>query len=234
MQIDINALVRQILSDLTPKLGQGVAVEKVTEKVPEKTPRISAKVVTLEELKKLGNVKRLIVPEKAVITPAVRDEIHKRNIEIVTEKAKGRSLETGKLKVWLALHLQKKEPAALFDFLAKNYELEKAAFECILQTMDAAAEKLAVAPQQTLCAVLTDYSAAAMCIANRQASIRAVLGTDPALIKTDADQIGANLLVVDPVRCGPYKTQSLLKIFVSEGVRNVPKSLFSRYTVQRQ
>jgi len=219
MQIDINALVRQILSDLTPKLEQGVTVAKKMESVSENTPRISAKVVSLEELKKLGEIKRVIVPEKAVMTPAVRDEIRKRNIEIVMENMGRDSTESEKQRVWLALHLQKKEPTTLIDFLAKNFELEKAPFECILETMDVAAA------QKSLCIVMTGYSAPAMCIANRRESIRAVLGTDPTVLKTDADQIGANLLIVDPHRCGQYKTQSLLKIFLTGGMRKIPTFL---------
>ena len=216
--IDINALVRQILSDLTPKTVENAP--KMNSDTSEKIPRISARVVSLAELGKLGDVKRLIVPEKAVITPAVRDEIRKRNIEIVTE-TKAPSHKAEKLNVWLALHLQKKEPAAITDFLAKNYGFEKAAFECILKTIDAASEKLA-APEQTLGIILSGYSAAAMCVAHRKRNIRAVLGTEPALLKTDADQIGANLLVVDPVRSGPFKTQSLLKTFLADGVRKIP------------
>jgi hypothetical protein len=92
--------------------------------------------------------------------------------------------------------------------------------------MDIAAERLAAAPQQTLGVVLSGYSAAAVCIANRKPSLRAVQGTDPTILKTDVDQIGANLIVVDPVRCGQYKTQSLLKVFLANGVRKTPKSLF--------
>ncbi len=221
--IDINALVRQILSDLmpqsTPKADRCTLAEPA-----EKIPRISNRVVSLAELERLGDVKRLIVPEKAVMTPAVRDEIHKRNIEIVTEKESA-SGKAEKPNVWLALHSQRKEPTAILGFLAKNFELEKAAFDCVLRVMDAATEKLAAA--QTLGVVVSNYPATAMCVANRKANIRAVLGTDPALLKTDADQIGANLLVVDPVRSGPYRTQSLLKAFLADGVRKVPGFLLS-------
>ncbi len=214
--IDINSLVRQILSDLAPK---PVNVAPKTEAIP----RIASRVVSLAELEKIGDAKKLIVSEKAVITPAVRDELRKRGIELVTENQQAITVGTEKLNVWLALHLQKKESTALFDFLAKNYGFEKATFDCILKTMDAAEEKLLA--QSTSCVVLSGYSAAAMCVANRHANIRAVLGFDPTMLKADADQIGANLLVVDPVRSGPFKLQSLVKTFLADGVRKVPKFL---------
>jgi len=220
--IDVNALVRQILSDLMPEAVESAQAAPVAVE----TPRISGRVVSLEELKKLGDVKRLIVPEKAVVTPAVRDEIRKRNIELVTEK-EAASPKAEQFQVWLGLHLQKKEPKAAIDFLAKNYALEKAAFECILRTVEAATEKLAASPQ-TLGVILSGYSALAICVANRQPTLSAVLGIDAATLKTDAKQIGANLLVIDPERSGPYKTQSLLKAFLADGVRKVPKFLLSR------
>ncbi len=214
--IDINSLVRQILSDLAPKTVEGAPKT-------EAIPRIASRVVSLAELEKIGDTNKLIVPEKAVITPAVRDELRKRGIELVTEKQQSITVGAEKLNVWLALHLQKKEPTALFDFLAKNYGFEKASFDCILKTMDAAEEKLL--SQSTSCVVLSGYSAAAMCVANRHANIRAVLGSDPTKLKTDADQIGANLLVVDPIRSGPFKLQSLVKTFLAGGMRKIPKFL---------
>ena len=218
--IDINTLVQKILSDLNPP-------KEPAQSVPLETGyRVSSKVISLAQLDKLGGAKRLIVPEKAVITPAVRDEIRRRQIEIVTENAIPNAPNgSTKLKVWLAFHAQKKEPTAILDYLAKNYEFEKAAFECVLETMRAASEILRAETNQTSCIVLSEYSAAAVCVANRNENIRAVLGTEPNTLKIDAEQIGANLLVIDPTRSGLYKTQAMVKSFLADGVRKVPKYL---------
>lgn len=46
--------------------------------------RLSDRVVTLAALKdRLANVQRVVVPAKAVVTPAVQDELKARQIELV-------------------------------------------------------------------------------------------------------------------------------------------------------
>ena len=46
--------------------------------------RLSDRVVTLAALKdRLNNVSRVSVPAKAVVTPAVRDELNDRQIELI-------------------------------------------------------------------------------------------------------------------------------------------------------
>ena len=224
--IDINTLVQKILSDLNPPKESAQNVQETPAQ--ETGYRVSSKVISLAQLDKLGSAKRLVVPEKAVITPAVRDEIRRRQIEIVTENAiPNTPNSSAKLKVWLALHAQKKEPTVILDYLAKNYEFEKTAFECVLETMQAASEILRAETNRTSCIVLSEYSAAAVCVANRKENIRAVLGTEPNTLKIDAEQIGANLLVIDPIRSGLYKTQAMVKSFLADGVRKVPKYLES-------
>ena len=45
---------------------------------------ISDQVVTMRSIEgKLADVNRLVVPGRAVVTPAVRDELRQRNIELV-------------------------------------------------------------------------------------------------------------------------------------------------------
>ena len=46
--------------------------------------RLSERIVTLASLKdRIGNVRRVVVSAKAVVTPAVRDELNQRQIELV-------------------------------------------------------------------------------------------------------------------------------------------------------
>jgi hypothetical protein len=48
--------------------------------------RLSDRVVTLAALKdRLNNVSRVSVPSKAVVTPAVRDELRQRGVELVRQ-----------------------------------------------------------------------------------------------------------------------------------------------------
>ncbi len=235
--IDIERLVRRVLTDLqpaalvVPKITESKLVQPATEK-PAGTSgemRLSNRVITLTELKeRLETIKRLIVPEKAIITPAVRDELRKRNIELVFGGSTNpQSRSEDMLRIWLGLHLLKKEPTMLIDRLKKEYALRQQSFECILETMKQAVRELQEEPARSLAVVLTNYSAGAMCVANRHPNLRAVLGFEPAALKIDAGQTGANVLVLDPDRSGPFKSRELLKTFLDGGVRKVPKYLLA-------
>jgi hypothetical protein len=49
--------------------------------------RLTEKVITTRTIEgHLAGVSRLIIPKRAVVTPAVRDELKKRNIELVRQK----------------------------------------------------------------------------------------------------------------------------------------------------
>ena len=49
--------------------------------------RIAERVVTLRTIEKqLSGVKRVVVPQRSVVTPAVKDELRARKIELVFEK----------------------------------------------------------------------------------------------------------------------------------------------------
>lgn len=88
--IDVDGLVRQVLADLG--FAQSVALvptPHLKQKV-ETNPgelRLQVKVLTLSDLQEqLGHFRRLIVPEKTLITPSVRDELRKRNVELCFDK----------------------------------------------------------------------------------------------------------------------------------------------------
>ncbi|MGL6226757.1 MAG: hypothetical protein ACRC10_09050 [Thermoguttaceae bacterium] len=208
--------------------------------------RLQVKVLTLSDLQEqLGNLRRLIVPEKTIITPSVRDELRKRNVELCFEKVEKtaqntqsiQSVETVKsgrervdradsqLRVWLGLHLIRQEPSGLLEFLQKQYAISRQFYKCVLEVMDEAESALIDRPKEILGIVLTPHSALAMCAGNRHKAIRAVLGTEINLLQRDTREIGANLLVLDPNRSNPYKTRELVKTFLNEGPKNGPEYL---------
>jgi hypothetical protein len=70
--------------------------------------------------------------------------------------------------------------------------------------------------------VLTDRPAVALCLANRQASIRAAWGMSVASVREAAKLIGANLLVVNPAQHGVYELRGMIREFVG-GRHECPK-----------
>jgi hypothetical protein len=74
--------VEWIVSEVIRRLlSQGVAVGEPGSSTVELT--INDKVITLRTIEgKLNGVKQLRVPPRAVVTPAVKDELRMRNVEL--------------------------------------------------------------------------------------------------------------------------------------------------------
>lgn len=252
--IDLDQLVQSILSDLRPiERPRGVA-PSCASRIPENTPQaathedsrdpgellITRKVVALAEIQdRIETLRRIIVSEKTILTPAVKDEIKKRNIEIIVRAGKDRengnspcnprySGTSKSNRIWIALHALKKVPAQLIGNLKRQYELHYESFECVLETVNAAVARISAASENEESAngvVLTSHAAIAHCVANRRCELRAVIGWEVNPLKTDVPQLGANLLIVDPNRVGSFKTQELIKSFLAAEVREKPKFL---------
>jgi hypothetical protein len=73
--------------------------------------------------------------------------------------------------------------------------------------------------------ILTPYEAETLCLANRKNGVRAVLGREAAQVASDAAAVGANVLVVNPKRTGPYALRQILTAFCRGGVRPCPEVL---------
>ena len=78
-------LFERIVQEVVRRLLQrGVAIERPAEAKPPSELRIDAKVVALASLEgKLNGIGRVIVTRRAVVTPAVKDELKDREIELI-------------------------------------------------------------------------------------------------------------------------------------------------------
>ena len=84
MQQISDELFERIVQEVIRRLlASGVDVaESGGVETPARELAINDRVVTLETLRgRLTNVDRLIVPKKAIVTPAVKDELKDRGIE---------------------------------------------------------------------------------------------------------------------------------------------------------
>jgi hypothetical protein len=71
--------------------------------------------------------------------------------------------------------------------------------------------------------LLTPHTAAAICLANRLAGVRAVLASNDNSLEADLSSIGANLLIVDPQSVGLFKLSRMAGEFFRGGVRPCPE-----------
>jgi hypothetical protein len=255
--IDIDAVVREVLAQLglsavqTPSPnGNGVpsvspaqnGEAKPLPKPPAEAvaPRVmapakgdgqlvvTARVVTLAEVaERLSGVRQLVVPPQAIVTPAVRDELRRRNITLAFgQKTKAVNSTVGTRLVLLVAR-SAMDPAGLVAQL-QNEEIgvEVQTSDCLMESSDRLAAELGKG--NTLCVLVTTYVPAAICLANRLAGVRAVWGSDPRQVAADTAAVGANLLVVNPTGMGLFQLKQLVSRFYGEPRHECPKVFLQR------
>ena len=177
---------------------------------------IHGRVVTLADLKgRLSGIRQLVVPPQAVITPAAQDELLQRNIGIC-RRATETDVPTDALRLAMAIVQKGFDPIPLTAALrTEGMIVTPYSGDCVIAAVDHLAGE--IARPGTLAVLLTRYSAAALCLANRQQGVRAVLRVE------DADGVGANLLVLDPTARGVFHLKQTLVEFCRHGVRPCPE-----------
>ena len=240
---DIERIVRDVLADL----GLATAVcERTSESTAEKTepapvvtseplppPRpagdvvIADRVVTLAGIgERLASARRLVVPPRAVVTPAVRDELRRRNVTLVVEENSPTNTSTGR-KVAMTVLGSKIDSKPVVDELARQgLVVDVQRVDCLVRATDDMARQLR--NTGTTGIVLSNYGAIAMCLANRHQGVRAVLASDESRTATDAVSVGANLLVAEPRRLAPEMLVKLVSAFCQQGPGECPKELLDR------
>jgi hypothetical protein len=78
--------VEWIVVEVLRRLGVADAEHRSTSAAPAGELRLTERVVTLRSIEgKLAGVRRIVVEQRAVITPAVKDELKQRTIELIRE-----------------------------------------------------------------------------------------------------------------------------------------------------
>ncbi len=188
---------------------------------------LGARVVTLADLAdRLVGVRRLVVTPQAVVTPAVRDELLRRNIPLVFGEAEPAEA-SGSVRLVTIATGTTFDPAGLLRALeVEGIATESQRLDCLIATVDALVVELA--KERTLGLLLTRHTAAALCLANRVHGVRAVWGLDVGGVARDAAAVGANLLVVDPAAAGVFRLKQLVLQFCRLGRQACPEVFSQR------
>jgi len=191
---------------------------------------VACRVVTLSELEgRLSGVRRVVVPAGAVVTPAVRDELLRRGVDLSFEAPQAEA--GGPLRLVVALAARHFDLAPLSAALRRRgVAVDESRFDCLIAATDHLSRQLA--QSDTLGLLLARHTAAALCLANRHATIRAVLGREPVELPADVAAVGANLLVVDPYRVGLSALIRLVQEYCAGGVKQCPEALRERLAPQ--
>lgn len=210
--------------------------------------RLSDRVISMATIKKAAEepsargVRRVVVANRAIVTPSVRDEMKKRRWELVFEPSSERRpaipavptkpfvpMKSSELRdgaLMLAFHLLPPEtlPKSLLDGLNQSGLTTVYRNPCVIETA-IAVERYVGETAAGKAIVFTAYPAAASAILNRRRVVRALVGYDPARMEEESAQLGANALVIDPKRTGFYAVQRMVRRFFELGSSVCPEIL---------
>ncbi len=234
---EIERVVREVLAELTSAAVAAPAPSKSPEPpravAAAPAPRnphelvIASRLVTMNEVAgRLAGVRRLVVRKGTVITPAVKEELSKRNIHVTFDAAAAGN-PGGTMKLVIVAARTKIDPQPLAAALQSDgVEVELHSSKCVIEATDRLAGE--VRKPGTLGLLLTPHEAESLCLANRLTGVRAIAGKDANQVAADAAAVGANVLVVNPKRIGAFAIRQMLGEFCRGGFRPCPDVLRQR------
>jgi len=233
--LDVDRVVREVLAELglapsgTGGLSESGNGDSGNETLADKPPVapgtelvLNSRVVTLSEVDgRLEAIRRLVVPPGAVITPAVRDELRRRNVTLAHSSPTAASA-AAPVRLLVATVGRQPDPAPLLGGLAnEGVEIAQHSLDCLIAATDLLAGE--ITRPHTLGLLLTRHTAAGLCLANRLPALRAVSGTDALAVGAAVAAVGANLLVLDPAAVGPFHLKRIASEFCRGGARPCPE-----------
>lgn len=149
---------------------------------------LSERLITLDTLRnRLKGVTSVQVASKAIVTPAVKDELKDRGVSLVVADDAPAASPLSKLAV-----LACGEPADLAAW-SQHVSVEQET-----DPRRAVTRAVNLTRQTGLAVLLCKDAAASACLANRTAGIRALAAPATSTLESAMRAIGANLVTVDP------------------------------------
>lgn len=214
---EIENLVREAIAGGAKNTEQ--IVGQVLARMQTKTgsPRelaIGSRLVTLAELEgKLAGIKQLVVPAKAVITPAARDLLRQKQIDI-GYALPAKTVAKPRLPLVLGVADTKYDAANLVQSVTREgATVERLAKTGLAQVVGEMCEEASMGGKLGL--MLTSETVAALCLANRRAGVRAVAAASVIATPRAVRSVGANVLVIDPAGRGAFEMQRLVSQYIA-------------------
>ncbi|NIL99185.1 MAG: hypothetical protein GTO53_11980 [Planctomycetales bacterium] len=212
----IDEIVRRVLQQLSDG-GEKRCTADDQLSLPER-------VITTTLLKeRLQGARRLKLAPGAVITPAARDLLNQYQVDVHTDRGPQDVPATP-----LAIGMDNAQPslAPLQDMLKRAGTVTQWVEAGQLPEM---VQQLGnhVISQQGLAVLLTQQAAAALCLANRRAGLRAVEAEDVPSMRRAVTAVGANLLVINPRGLSSASVVRVVTNFATGGPYVCPEPLQS-------
>jgi hypothetical protein len=166
----------------------------------------------------LPKLRLLVVPPRAVISPAVVDELQRRSIELrymgdSDFSSEGNSAAPGSPQLVLEVVSRRFEPAELVRLLTREgigVTLQQG--DCLVTASQRLAKALYRSP--ACGAILTSHPVLAVCLANRYGVLRAAWANNLVEMAEHVTDIGANVLVLDFRKLTLWQLGQMLGRFV--------------------
>ena len=217
----IERIVRQVLAERTrPGATAGLASSARLE--------LASRVITTAELDgRLQGVATLVVPRRAIVTPAARDVLKQHNVTLTYAAAPATSRTTVRLVIGLAD--SPFDPAGLVRSIGgMGLEVEQVAQTGLVNVVRKVCEHVGKGGQLGL--LLSGRPIAAACLANRHKAVRAAAVSENKQVREAMDTIGVNLLAVNPTGKGAFELERMVHTFVAAGPRDCPADLQTELT----
>jgi len=215
--IDIDAVVREVLRRLQA-LTASVPASPVPAAAAPKSPappkpatatsdsttlQFTERLVTLAALSgKLNGHKQLAIGRKAIVTPAVVDELKRRGVAIVRQDSA--STQNTKVRLLVSAASGSVKSSVRSDLSSATAGIEWFESHATSSLVSAAQELARQITQRKLPGLLlTEQPLTAAVVANRNPGIRAAVVGDGRSLDEALSQIGCNLVAVDLRRVGP-------------------------------
>jgi len=241
--LDIDAIVREVLAKLVatakPSAPSAIApsvpavasvpatpIATTVVHTPVATDLVlveSVVTVALLAARVSSTTRRLVVAPRAVVTPSARDWLRTRSIELArTSLAVGAAAKPTAVGKFYLHSTLPNSPARAWSqrIVDAGWELENLVPCPVAQ---AAAELSAVLGQRNrLGLLLTRETTAAVCLTNRHDNVRAAEVSNVETARAAVQQIHANLLIVEPSRCGEFGLRRIVQEYLRVGPRDAP------------
>jgi len=227
---EIERIVRDVMSRLASERSAAAKPENKA-KEPE-TPKpieppkptapaaselvLETKVVTLAEVQgRLVGIQQLIVAERAIVTPAVRDLLREKKVGLVRRSAAAQAAgaqasgsASGRTIVVAAVDAKAAVGSLVRELRSQGCKIE----ELAQAGLEAAVRELSdeVAKSGAVGLLVCEEPEAALIALNRRSGIRAVGGDDVAAIERSAKAVGANAFVVRGSKVGGLQVKRWL------------------------
>ncbi len=226
--LDIDQIVREVLRRLAQEQGGhaqnngAVRGKQPQPPQPSGTLVLEDRLLTVAQLDgRLNGIRRLKVSSKAVVTPAVRDLLREKKIEL--EKTAGDAATRSGADISLVIGAAENAacPAEVVQGLrATGVHVAQLARSGMASILEEVAEE--VCKGGSLGLLLTSEPLVGVCLANRKPGARAAWAGCVKGVQNAKKQLGVNLLVVNPSGKSTAELKQMLSEFCRDGVSPAP------------